>query len=367
MKYIKLCIFIVSFNLALVINSSALDISAKYAILLDYDSGEVLYSKNADVPTTPSSMTKLLTSYIVFELLDRGNIQLSDKFYISRRAWKMGGSRTFVEYGNYVRLETLLLGMIVQSGNDATVAIAEGVAGSEDEFAKLMTEKASELGLSHTKMLNSTGWPEDGHKMSTRDIALLSRELVRNFPEYSKYFALKDFTYNGIYQENRNKLLKRDIGVDGLKTGVTDIAGYGLAATAKRGNRRVITVVNGLSNERGRDQNTMQLINYGFNSFTDIAIADKGEVLAEIPLWCGKDKYVTVKAPEDLYFTVNNVRASKVEAILHYDSEIRAPVKPDSVVAELEIKGLSEDKTIAIKAGKEYKASMLNGFYSLFY
>ncbi len=367
MKNIKLLLLILICSLSLSFQVNALDINAKYAILMDYDSGEILYSKNSEIRTAPSSMTKLLTSYMVFELLQNGNVQLTDKFYISKKAWRMGGARTFLEYGSYVPLETLILGMIVQSGNDATVAIAEGVAGSEEEFVKLMNDKAKELGLNNSKLFNCTGWPREGHVMSTRDLAELSRLILKKFPQYSHYFAMKEFTYNNIRQENRNSLLKRAIGVDGLKTGLTESAGYGLAATAMRGDRRVITVVNGLSSDKLRDQNTMQLINFGFNSFTNIKVAKKDEVLAEIPIWSGKDKYISVKSPSDLYFTVNNARANKAKVILHHDSQIRAPIKKGAKIASLEIQGLGEEVTIPILAESDYKASLLNPIFSLFY
>jgi D-alanyl-D-alanine carboxypeptidase (penicillin-binding protein 5/6) len=232
------------------------DTAARYAIIIDYNTGATLLDKDADQPMTPSSMTKLMTAYIVYSMLKSGRLKLDQELPVSERAWRMGGSKMFVQVGTQVKVEDLIRGMIVQSGNDACIVLAEAISGSEGQFAELMNQKAKELGLTHSHFRNSTGWPEPDHVMSARDIAILAGRIIRDFPEYYKYDSEKSFTYGTsadgrpITQENRNPLVQKGLA-DGLKTGHTEEGGYGLAASAERGGRRVILVLNGLRRASG--------------------------------------------------------------------------------------------------------------------
>ena len=223
-----------------------LDTAARYAVIIDYNTGATLLDKDADVPMIPSSMTKLMTAYIVYGMLKSGRLKLDQDLPVSERAWRMGGSKMFVQIGTQVKVEDLIRGMIVQSGNDACIVLAEGIAGSEEGFVELMNAKAKELGLTSSTFRNTTGWPDPEHKMSARDIATLARRLIQDFPEYYKYDAERSFKYNNIEQDNRNPLVQKGLA-DGLKTGHTDDGGYGLVASSMRGGRRVILVINGLS------------------------------------------------------------------------------------------------------------------------
>jgi serine-type D-Ala-D-Ala carboxypeptidase (penicillin-binding protein 5/6) len=316
----------------------AFETEAKYAFMIDYDSGEVLFEKNGDVPTTPSSMSKLMTIYMVFDQLKKKSISLDTTLSISEKAWKMQGSKMFLKSGDRVAIDDLLKGMIIQSGNDACIVVAEGLMGDEGEFAKVMNSKAKELGLTSSHFLNATGWPDKGHEMSSRDIAILSAAIIRDFPEYYHYFSQKEYQYNGIKQQNRNMLLGRYVGVDGLKTGHTDIAGYGIALSAKRDDRRIILVVNGLIGTILRANESEKLLNYGFLGFENIKFAEKHKSFAEIKINNGKKKTVALMSNENIIITVPKIDKANVSSEIIYNEKLSAPVKSGQELAELIIK-----------------------------
>ncbi|GAB4346678.1 MAG: D-alanyl-D-alanine carboxypeptidase family protein [Gammaproteobacteria bacterium] len=296
-------------------------------ILVDFDSGEVLASKAPDKRIEPASITKIMTAYLVFKELAAGNIQLTDPVTVSEKAWRMQGSRMFIEVGKQVTVEELLKGMIIQSGNDASVALAEYVAGSEAAFVQLMNHQAQQLGMTNTHFTNSTGLPHEQHYMSTADIATLSRALIRQFPTYYAWYAEKHYTYNGIKQGNRNTLLYRDPSVDGIKTGHTESAGYCLVASAKRDQMRLISVVVGARSEKARASESQALLNYGFRFFETHRLYGGNEPLARARVWKGAQEEVPLGLAEDLYVTIPRGRYKALKATMDLRTDILAPAR----------------------------------------
>jgi len=315
------------------------DTIARQALIIDAETDAVLLEKHADERMAPSSMLKLMTLYIIFDMLKRGRLQLKQELPISERAWKMQGSKMFVQIGTQVPVEALLRGVIVQSGNDATVALAEGVAGSEAQFVELMTAKARELGLKDSTFRNSTGWPDPEQRMSSRDLAKLARRLIIDFPEYYPMFNERSFTWNGITQENRNTLLTRVPGGDGLKTGHTEEAGFGIVASAKRGNRRLIMVVNGLPSMKARGEEGERLLEWGFREFDNITLFKAGEVIEEVPVYLGTRPRVPLVGGRDVIVTVPRNWQETMQAKLRYKAPIPAPVLKGQELGRLEISG----------------------------
>jgi D-alanyl-D-alanine carboxypeptidase (penicillin-binding protein 5/6) len=315
------------------------DTIARQALIIDAETDAVLLEKHADERMAPSSMLKLMTLYIIFDMLKRGRLQLKQELPISERAWKMQGSKMFVQIGTQVPVEALLRGVIVQSGNDATVALAEGVAGSEAQFVELMTAKARELGLKDSTFRNSTGWPDPEQRVSSRDLAKLARRLIIDFPEYYPLFNERSFTWNGITQENRNTLLTRVPGGDGLKTGHTEEAGFGIVASAKRGNRRLIMVVNGLPSMKARGEEGERLLEWGFREFDNITLFKAGEVIEEVPVYLGTRPGVPLVGGRDVIVTVPRNWQETMQAKLRYKAPIPAPVLKGQELGRLEISG----------------------------
>jgi D-alanyl-D-alanine carboxypeptidase (penicillin-binding protein 5/6) len=315
------------------------DTIARQALIIDAETDAVLLEKHADERMAPSSMLKLMTLYIIFDMLKRGRLQLKQELPISERAWKMQGSKMFVQIGTQVPVEALLRGVIVQSGNDATVALAEGVAGSEAQFVELMTAKARELGLKDSTFRNSTGWPDPEQRMSSRDLAKLARRLIIDFPEYYPLFNERSFTWNGITQENRNTILTRVPGGDGLKTGHTEEAGFGIVASAKRGNRRLIMVVNGLPSMKARGEEGERLLEWGFREFDNITLFKAGEVIEEVPVYLGTRPGVPLVGGRDVIVTVPRNWQETMQAKLRYKAPIPAPVLKGQELGRLEISG----------------------------
>jgi D-alanyl-D-alanine carboxypeptidase (penicillin-binding protein 5/6) len=315
------------------------DTIARQALIIDAETDAVLLEKHADERMAPSSMLKLMTLYIIFDMLKRGRLQLKQELPISERAWKMQGSKMFVQIGTQVPVEALLRGVIVQSGNDATVALAEGVAGSEAQFVELMTAKARELGLKDSTFRNSTGWPDPEQRVSSRDLAKLARRLIIDFPEYYPMFNERSFTWNGITQENRNTILTRVPGGDGLKTGHTEEAGFGIVASAKRGNRRLIMVVNGLPSMKARSEEGERLLEWGFREFDNITLFKAGEVIEEVPVYLGTRPGVPLVGGRDVIVTVPRNWQETMQAKLRYKAPIPAPVLKGQELGRLEISG----------------------------
>ncbi|QCE33915.1 D-alanyl-D-alanine carboxypeptidase [Acetobacteraceae bacterium] len=310
---------------------------ARWAFVCDPGTGTELLSKNADERMPPSSLTKMMTAYIVFLFLSADRIKLSQNFTVSEKAWRMGGSRMFLPVGKPVSIEDLLQGALVQSGNDACVALAEGIAGSEDHFAELMNEEAVRLGMKNSHFVNATGWPAEGHYMTARDIATLATALLRDFPQYYHFFGEKVFTYNHIRQENRNSLVVKGTA-DGLKTGHTDAGGYGLCASSQRGSQRVLVVVNGLASMASRAAEGERLMEWAFSSFEQHSVLKKGQIIVPAaPVWMGRKETVALVSSKDIIATIpKNTRQFPETAV--YLSPLKAPLKAGKEVGVLELK-----------------------------
>ena len=312
-------------------------IAAAAYILQDYHTGKVLAENNADAKLAPASLTKIMTVYVVFRELGNGHLHLEDMATISEKAWKTAGSRMFVELGNQVKVEDLLKGVIIQSGNDASVALAEHVAGNEATFADMMNQHATRLGMTNSHFKNSDGLPMDDHYTSARDLAILTTALIREFPDWYRWFSQKEFTYNKITQHNRNQLLSRDESVDGVKTGFTDDAGYCLVASALREDMRLISVVLGAKSANARANENQTLLNYGFRFFESHRLYEGKKPLDEARIWKGADKKIPLGLAEDLYATIPRRLYKDLKAVITVDKKITAPVKEGTKLGSVKV------------------------------
>ncbi len=321
------------------------DTKASTAILQDFQSGEILFEKDADREIYPASMTKIMTSIIAFELIDKGDLSLDDKFMVSENAWRLsqsGYSSMFIMVNDEVSVEDLLKGIIVASGNDACVALAEGIAGTEEEFAILMTSKAQEIGMINTNFSNSSGINDPDNYSTARDILIMSNYLIKNYPKYYEYFKEKEFTWDRtggdpITQGNRNPLLYKNMGVDGIKTGYLAVEKYSLASSSKRKNRRLIAVGSGFKTKKERSRESAKLLTYGMTNFDLIEIVKKNSVLSELNVWLGKKDKVNVYINEDVYKTIPKARKRYLKAIIEYNGPIEAPIKKNEVLGKLKL------------------------------
>ena len=311
---------------------------ARAGLLVDLSSGATLLEKNVDQPLPPASMSKLMTLFMVFEALERRELSLDDTFRTSRRASSMGGSKMFLRDRERVSIENLLRGVIVQSGNDAAVALAEALAGTEEAFAARMTERAKEIGLTDSHFVNATGWPADGHVMSARDLVRLAALIVERFPDLYTMFAEETFTWDGVTQRNRNPVLGLGVGADGLKTGHTEESGYSLVASAKRGDRRIVLMIGGLETAADRGQEAERLINWAFRAYSTHALFSAGQAIVEAPVWIGSEPTVTLVTEDDLRITAPYGRVDEVEMTVEYDSPIPAPIAKGQTVATLKVR-----------------------------
>jgi D-alanyl-D-alanine carboxypeptidase (penicillin-binding protein 5/6) len=311
---------------------------ARSFIIQDYGSGNVLAEENSEVSVEPASITKLMTAYVVFSELQSNNIALSDIVTISEKAWRTPGSRMFVEVGKKVTVEELLQGMIIQSGNDATVALAEYIAGSEDSFADAMNKHAAEIDLTGSHFMNSTGLPDENHYMTARDIATLASLVISKFPEYYKWYSQKEYTFNDITQHNRNKLLWRDPSVDGLKTGHTESAGYCLVTSAKKEGMRLITVVLGTDSANARADASQALLNYGFRFFETHKLYDAGTQLTTSRIWKGSSETIALGLDHALFVTIPRGQYNSLDASMNIDQRIMAPVTTGQALGTVQVK-----------------------------
>lgn len=312
-------------------------IAAKSFLLMDFQSGRFLAEKDLHMQVEPASITKVMSSYVVFKALKKGSLKLEDEVLISKKAWKTQGSKMFIEVGKKVKVEDLIKGMVVQSGNDATIALAEQVGGSEEGFVKLMNQYAQELGLKDSQFANSTGWPEPNHYMSANDIALLTRAMINEFPNYYPWHALRQFGFNKIIQYNRNKLLWRDESVDGVKTGHTETAGYCLVASALKDNMRLITVVLGAASDEARATESMALLNYGYKNFETRRIYAANAPITKVKVWKGALQNIDLGISRDLYITIPKGRYDKLNSAMVVKNTIIAPVKQGTALGNLNI------------------------------
>jgi serine-type D-Ala-D-Ala carboxypeptidase (penicillin-binding protein 5/6) len=328
-----LCLAIAAAPLA----AGAFETRAREALVVDDGTGMVLFEKDADKPIPPASMSKLMTLYLLFEALRDGRVTPETTFTVSPKAQAMGGSRMFVEAGTTVPVEALIHGIVVQSGNDACVVVAEGLAGSEATFAEQMTKRARELGMTGSNFRNSSGWPEDGHVMSARDLVTLSRRIIDDFPEYYLYFQETEFTWNGITQPNRNPLLKLGLGVDGLKTGHTAEAGYGLVGSAVQNGQRMIFMVGGLGSEAERAEETQAIVKWAFGAFDTVRFYDAGAEVARAEVWLGATPEVALVAPADLQMLVPREERSGLKARVLFQAPIEASIAKGQKLGALEV------------------------------
>jgi D-alanyl-D-alanine carboxypeptidase (penicillin-binding protein 5/6) len=295
----------------------------------------VLLDKNGSQRMYPSSMTKMMTAYLVFEKLKKGELKMDDELLVSEKAWRTGGSKMFVEVGNKVRVQDLLHGAVISSGNDACVVLAEGLAGSEEAFAEQMTRKAHELGMKDSNFRNASGWPDPDHWTTAHDLAVLAFATIRDFPEYYTMYSDRQFTFNGIKQDNRNPLLASLAGADGLKTGHTEVAGFGLTASAVREGRRLIMVVNGLKSMKDRGTETERLMSWAFREFDNYSLFKPGDVVEDVPVWLGQAKTVPASVQNSTLVTLPRRLRKDMQVAVKYESPVKAPIRQGQEIGQL--------------------------------
>ena len=317
--------------------SYAIESVAKTALLIDLSTGETFLEKNSQLRTYPSSMTKIMTALMAFEKIKEGTLSLDQEFLISKKAWKMGGSKMFIEVDKKVTVSDLLLGVVVQSGNDASIAIAEGISGSEEIFAIEMNNLAKKIGLSDTNFVNSSGWPNDNHYTTAQDLAKIAIYTLNEHPEFYKMYGVTEFKYNGIKQDNRNPLLYSFDGADGFKTGHTQAAGYGLVGSAERGGRRLLLVLNGLETSRSRAQEALRLMDWGFNNFQLVEFYKKNEVVIEADTWLGKKEKVKLSSIKDISVSIPKSHLSDMKVEVLVEEPIQTPISQGDKIGTLQI------------------------------
>jgi D-alanyl-D-alanine carboxypeptidase (penicillin-binding protein 5/6) len=329
---------------------------AREAIIMDYDTGTVLFEKNADQKMPTASMSKVMTVYAAFDALKSGKLSMDQQLPVSERAWRMQGSKMFIEVGKTVSVKDLLNGIIVQSGNDASVALAEGIAGSEEAFADLLNKKAKELGMNNSNFTNSSGWPDPNHYSTVRDLAIMARALIKNFPDHYGLYSQIDFTFNNIKQGNRNPLLYKNIGADGIKTGHTEEAGYGLIGSGVYQGRRVIIVVSGLKDMNERAEESTRILDWGMKNFVNKTYFKAGETLETVSVVMGEKPQVSMVIQEDIKFTMPRALADNVKANIRYMEPLEAGIQKGDKIGtlELSIEG-REPITAPLYAGEDVK------------
>ena len=360
----KILIYLV-FNFVILNFASAnFDIKAKTAILLDYHSGEILFEKEADIKIFPASMTKIMTSIVAFDLLKNGELSLDDKFIVSENAWRLsqaGYSSMFIMVGDEISVENLLKGIIISSGNDACVALAEGIAGTEEEFAFLMTEKARQIGMENTNFSNSSGINSPDNLSTVRDIMIMSRYLIKNYPKFYKYFKETEFTWDRtggdpITQGNRNPLLYKNLNADGIKTGYLSYEKYSLASSINRNGRRLIAVGSGFNSKNARSKESSKLLTYGLTNFDLVNISKAKKPFEKVNVWLGKEDKIDVYTNQDIYKTIKKAKKKLLKISVKYEGPIEAPIKKDEKVAILKV--VYDDELVGeydLLASKEVK------------
>ncbi|MBS0999973.1 D-alanyl-D-alanine carboxypeptidase [Acetobacter persici] len=313
-----------------------LDTLARWACIIDYKSGTTLLEKAADERMPPSSLTKMMTAYVTFSMLKAGRLRLDQQLPVSERAWRMQGSRMFVPLGQSIPVQDLIQGMVIQSGNDACIVLAEGISGSEEQFVALMNDMAGKLGLTNSHFMNATGWPAENHYMTARDVAYLALRLIHDFPEYYHYFSEKEFFFNKIRQANRNALVVKGLA-DGLKTGHTDAGGFGLCASSEREGRRVIMAINGLPSDGARAREGERLMGWAFANFESAKIVSKGDVLEQAPVWMGVNQTVPLVAGQDFVMMLPHGWRNGTHMSLDYQGPIAAPIQQGQPVGQLTV------------------------------
>jgi D-alanyl-D-alanine carboxypeptidase (penicillin-binding protein 5/6) len=336
--------------------------AARHALIIDFDTGATLLEKEADVSMPPASMSKLMTAYVVFEMLRAGRLRMDQELPVSRRAWQMGGSKMFVDINTTVRVDDLLRGVIIQSGNDACIVLAEAISGSEEGFAELLNERGRAIGLTRSNFRNSTGWPDPNHRMTCRDLATLATRIIRDFPEYYPIYSEKSFKYHIAHaQENRNPLVQRGTG-DGLKTGHIEESGYGLTGSSLRGGRRVVLVVNGLNSMRQRAEESERLMDWSFREFENATLFAAGATVETAPVWLGAMPTVQLVPAAPLVVTVPRAWRRSAQVSVQYDTPIRAPIAKGQRVGALRMQGEGvPDMSVPLVAGHDVPEASFAG------
>jgi D-alanyl-D-alanine carboxypeptidase (penicillin-binding protein 5/6) len=337
---------------------------ASQAFVVDLSTNTILYERRADEPMAPSSMTKIMTAYVTYRMAAIGEINLNDTVKVSKKAADKPGSTMFLVEGEKVAYRDLLTGLMIVSGNDAAIAIAEGVAGSEEAFAVLMNQAAGQLGMRNTHFVNASGWPDPGHMSTARDIALVSAALIQEFPEEYKMFQRRSFKWGGVEQANRNPLLDDNLGADGLKTGHTELGGYGLAGSAKQGTRRVVMVLNGMDSKLQRAKEGRRVMDWALRTFSTFAVVHENQIVEHARVWLGTKPYVPLKVSSGLTLTIRKADEHKLTAKVMYDGPVDAPIKAGDVVGELVISGPGLD-TQRISLEAAYDIPQVNRFVAV--
>ena len=361
MRLISLFLLTIFFSQSL----NAIDTKSEQAIVIDFDTNETLFEKNADQITPPASMTKIMTVYAVFDRLQKTDLTIDDVCIVSAKAYNMGGSRTFLEIDDAVSIDDLLKGVIIQSGNDASIVLAECLGGTEQDFAKIMNVYAKKIGMINTNFVNSSGWPEEKHYSTVRDLAILSNSLIKKFPELYAYFKIKEFSYNDINQPNRNKLLTNENGADGLKTGYTKKSGWGVAGSALRNNRRITVVINGTNSSRSRLNEASFLLNWAFNQTSQIKLVSKGQIIKNVDVWLGDKPTINLVIDKDIVSTISFDQLQLIETSIAYNKPINAPIKKGDRLGSMLIKIVGK-KDLNIPLVAEVDVNETNPFIKLF-
>ena len=343
----------------------AIDTKAPEAIVYDYNTQEIIFEKQSNKLTIPASMTKIMTVYAVFDRIQNTSLSIDDKCSVSAKAFRMGGSRMFLEREDRVTIDDLLRGIIIQSGNDASVAIAECLSGTEEDFALLMNSYAESLGLSNTNFVNASGWPNDNHYSTVKDIMLVSEALIRDFPDFYGYFNEEEFTYNDIRQLNRNILLRRVDGSDGLKTGFTRNSGWGIAASAIREDRRIIVVINGTNSSRSRALESETLINWAFRETTQKTILEKNQIIKGVDVWLGSKPFVNLVIENDVITTLSFEQIKTIKSDIEYTKPVSAPIKAGDILGKIIIQ-ISGKQNVEVPLIAETNVKKINPLLRIF-
>ena len=363
MQIKQLNLFVTVFSCVfLVFRAAAFETTGKQIILYDMSTDTVLLEKNADMPMAPSSMSKIMTIYKVFEKLKDGDLSLNDKFKVSEKAWRKGGSKMFVKLNSRVKVEDLIRGVIVQSGNDATIVIAEGLSGTEGFFADELNKTAKELGMLNSHFTNASGWPDPNHLTTARDLTRLAISTIQDFPEFYHYYEEKTFSFNNIKQNNRNPALYKDLGADGLKTGYTKAGGYGVMVSAVRGDRRLVLVINGLKSKKSRTNETERVLDWGFRNFRNYKLFDAGETVADGAVWMGDEDKIPLITEKKIVMTLSRKQRRNMKVKVLLSTPIPAPVSKGVRLGSLKIDIPGRKPVIhpIVSAGSVDKLSVLS-------
>ena len=361
MKFYIFFIFFLFFSF----QSKAIDTKAEEAIIIDFNTNEVLFEKNADLKIEPASLTKIMTTYVVFDRLKNTNLTLENLCRVSPKAYKMGGSRMFIEIDDKINIKDLLRGIIIQSGNDSSVAISECLAGTEKDFAKLMNVYAKKIGMLNTNFTNSSGWPNENHYSTVRDIAILSNSIIKDFPKLYSYFKEKNFKYNEIKQPNRNRLLSNYEGADGLKTGFLKSSGWAIAGSALREKRRITVVLSGTNSSRARLIESSNLLDWAFNQTSEVKLFKKNQIIKNVDVWLGSKPTVNMIVDQDIISILSYDQIKTMESFIEYEKPISAPIKSDTQIGSLIIK-ISGKPDMTIPLFPERKIDNINPLFKIF-